>query len=250
MCYHFKDSDTKDYIEWFMKNHPQYKSYTWQGARYYINGFAHGKSYVAKQGGDAIEMLEWGLIPFWIKTEKEAKEIANRTLNAKSETVFNLPSFRHCIKKQKCLIIANGFYEWRHINSKTKIPYLIGVRDPHGEDRMYPFTFGGIFDTWVNKDTGEVHETFSIITTPANSMMAVIHNSKLRMPLIIPDDKQQQWLNATDTETINALMQPFPADRMIAYPVSKLVSQQKVERNVPEVVQPEEYSEVSVDEFL
>ncbi len=249
MCYHFKDEDTQDYIDSFVKQH-SIKSYTHRRVRYYINGFNHSRCVVLKQGADELAELEWGLIPFWVKTEEEAKEISNRTLNAKSETVFQLPSFRNCIKKQKCLIIANGFYEWRHIDSKKKIPYLIGVRDPNREDTFYPFTFGGIFDKWVNKDTGEVHETFAIITTPANAMMEIIHNSKKRMPLIIPDDRQNEWLSATDPVSIQALMQPFPANRMIAHPISKLVSQLRVERNVPEVITGEQYAEVNFSEFL
>jgi len=239
----------------------QYKSYTWQGARYYVNGFAHGKNYVAAQGRDKIETFEWGLIPFFAKSKTEAEalkvqgmkvfsayELQNLTLNAKSETIFEKPSFRHCIRKQKCLIFAKGFFEWRHINTKTKIPYLIGVRN--NEDLFTPFTFGGIFDTWIDKDTGEVHETFSIITTPANEMMSVIHNSKLRMPLIIPEANQMEWLSTTDEKRIKELMVPYPADRMLAHPVSKLVSQQKVERNVPELITGEEYAEVQFDEFL
>ncbi len=248
MCYHFQDHDTEDYIKSFMSRNPQYKSYVWQGAKYYVNGFAHGKNYVAKQGAEAIETLEWGLIPFWVKTKEDAKLRQNQTLNAKSETVFELPSFRHSIKKQKCLIFAKGFFEWRQIDAKNKIPYIIGVRN--SEDMFTPFTFGGIFDKWIDKETGEVRETFSIITTRANEMMSQIHNTKMRMPLIIPEANQTEWLTTTDEKRIKELMVPYPTDRMMAYPVSKLVSQQKLEKDIPEITQGEEYNEVVFDEFL
>lgn len=174
MCYHFKDEDTQEYIDEFVRFHG-IKSWTHRGFRYYINGFNHSLCLVMKQGAGELVEMKWGLIPFWVKTAEQAKEVSNRTLNAKSETVFELASFRGSIKTKKCLIISSGFYEWRHIDAKNKIPYLIGVRDKKGEGLFSPFTFGGIYDTWVDKESGEVHETFSIITTPANSMMEVIH---------------------------------------------------------------------------
>jgi putative SOS response-associated peptidase YedK len=262
MCYHFEDHDTQDYIDDFVTRH-SIKSYTHRGFRYYINGFTHAPCVALKQGGDELVELKWGLIPLWAKSKSEvealkaqgkeartAEELAKSNLNAKCETVTSLPSFRHCITKQKCLIIAHGIFEWRHLDAKNKIPYLIGVRDTADGCNFRPFTFGGIFDKWIDKDTGEVHETFSIITTPANSLMATIHNSKMRMPLIIPDETQKEWLNTTDPERIKQLMVPFPTERMLAHTISKHVSQTKLERNVPEVLQMEEYEELSMDEFL
>lgn len=104
MCYHFQDHDTEDYIKSFMSRNPQYKSYVWQDAKYYVNGFAHGKNYVAKQGGEAIETLEWGLIPFGQKQKK-------------------MPSFgktKHSTPKPKPCLSYPAFAT----ASKTKVPHI------------------------------------------------------------------------------------------------------------------------------
>ena len=249
MCYHFADDDTEEYVLWYCKTYGV-KKYTWRGGSYYVNAFDHGMSLVHAQGKDELQEMEWGLIPFWIKSEKEAKEIQNRTQNAKCETVFNLPSYKHCIKKQKCLIFGRYFFEWRHVTEKNKIPYLIGVRHNDFPDESKPFTFGGIYDRWTDKESGEVRETFSIITTPANSMMEIIHNSKKRMPLIIPEEKQHLWLSSTEEDDIRKLMVPFPSDRMMAYPISKNISQRNTPKNIPETHLAQEYEEVSMNEFL
>lgn len=250
MCYHFQDHDTEDYIEWFVKEN-NIKSYKWRGAKYYVNGYDHGKNYVITQEKlDEIQQYEWGLIAPWVKDVAEANIRRKQTLNAKSETVFELASFKGSIKTKKCLVFAKGFFEWRHINTKQKIPYVIGVRKPDAPNQFKPFTFGGIYNIWTDKASGEVHETFSIITVPANEMMSVIHNSKQRMPLIIPEEQQWEWLKTTDEKRIKELMVPFASEKMLAHPVSKLVSQQKVIRDCPEITEPVEYSEVQFNEFL
>jgi putative SOS response-associated peptidase YedK len=248
MCYHFADDDTEEYIIWYCTTYGV-KKYIWRGS-YYINAFDHSKCLVHAQGRGELQEMEWGLIPFWIKSETEAAEIANRTQNAKCETVFELPSYRHCIKNQKCLIFGKYFFEWRHITEKNKIPYLIGIKNYDFPDQFKPFTFGGIYDRWVNKETAEVKETFSIITTPANSMMELIHNSKKRMPLIIPEESQQRWLTSTEPDEIKKLMIPFPSNQMMAYPISKNISKRGIEKNIPETLLAQEYEEVSFDEFM
>lgn len=250
MCYHFQDHDIEDYIEWFVKKH-NIKTYKWRGAKYYVNGYEHGKNYViTQQKLDEIQQYEWGLIAPWVKDIEDANIRRKQTLNAKSETIFELASFRGAIKTQKCLVFAKGFFEWRHIDAKNKIPYVIGVRSTKDHGKMRPFTFGGIYNVWNDKQSGEVHETFSIITVPANEMMSVIHSSKQRMPLIIPEVHQMDWLTATEEKSIKELMVPFSSEKMIAYPVSKLVSQQKVVKNCPEISVPQEYAEVQFNEFL
>ncbi|HLP49323.1 MAG TPA: SOS response-associated peptidase [Chitinophagales bacterium] len=249
MCYHFADADTQEYIDWYVKKNGL-KVYIWQGAKYYVNGFDHGKNIVACQGKDHLSELEWGLVPHWAADSAKAKDIRVKTLNAKAETIFELPSFRKAIIRQKCLIFAKGFFEWRHIDTKTKIPYLIGVRDDSTGDTFRPFTFGGIYDTWVDKDSGELKETFSIITVPANEMMEVIHNSKKRMPLIISETDHFAWLNTEFPDRIKQLMAPYPSKFMIAHPISKRITQRGVDKNCPEILQGEEYPQVEFSEFL
>lgn len=248
MCYHFADDDTEEYIEWYCNQHG-IKKYYWRG-NYYVNGYDHKKNVVHAQGATELQEMEWGLIPFWFKPKTDVKEIQDQTLNATCEFVFERASYKHLIKKRKCLIFIKYFYEWRHITPKNKIPYLIGVRNEEMPHEFKPFTLGGICDTWTDTKTGEIKDTFSVITTPANSMMEIIHNSKKRMPLIIGAENHNEWLNATEPEAIKKLMVPFPSERMKAHPISKNISQRGTEKNIPETLLAQEYEEVAMDEFM
>jgi putative SOS response-associated peptidase YedK len=146
--------------------------------------------------------------------------------------------------------ICETFYEHRHITEKNKIPYLIGVRNSNAPDLFKPFTFGGLYDTWTDTQTGEVKESYSIITTAANPMMEIIHNSKKRMPLIIDEEDQFAWLEAKDEKTIKELMVPFPAEKMKAYPIHKKFSDPRVFADARAALLPQEYAEVDLKEFM
>ncbi len=147
-----------------------------------VNGFEFPFKPVIRKH-DILNM-KWGLIPHWAKDDT----IAKYNLNARSETVFEKPSFRDGIIKRRCLVPANGFVEWQH-QGKIKQPWLIKLID--SED----FCFAGIWETWKNPVTNETAESYSIITTEANPLMARIHNSKKRMPVILPsEDIENEWL--------------------------------------------------------
>ena len=141
-----------------------------------VYGFSHPKLPIIKQG--VIELSEWGLIPSFAVNEEKANELANMTLNARSDTIREKPSYKKSIVSQRCLLVVDGFFEWRHENNR-KIPFYIYPKDET------VFYMGCIYNSWVNKLTGEVRDTFSIITTAANPLMEYIHNSKKRMPLIL-----------------------------------------------------------------
>jgi putative SOS response-associated peptidase YedK len=203
-----------------------------------LSGFTHPKMPVVT--GDKvhpIQLMQWGLIPPWVKDEKQAKEMSDMCLNAKSETIFEKPSFRS-IGKKRCLMPVTGFYEWREFEKK-KYPYYIHLKS--GE----PFAFGCVYDTWVNKETGELVNTFSIITTEANPMMAKIHNVKLRMPLIVPENKETAWINPElSKDEIKQLMIPFDENLMKAHSISKRITSRKDNPNVPEVSEEFTYPEL------
>ena len=203
-----------------------------------VSGFSHpNMMLVTGEAEHPIQVMKWGLIPPWVKDEKQAKEMSDMCLNAKSETIFEKPSFRS-IGKKRALLPVTGFYEWREFNKK-KYPYYIHLKS--GE----PFAFGCVYDTWVNKETGEILNTFSIITTEANLLMAKIHNSKLRMPLIIPEDKEAAWINTElSKEGIKQLMIPFNENQMEAHTISKLITSRKENPNVPEVSEEFSYPEL------
>lgn len=172
-------------------------------------------------GRREIAILRWGLVPFWAKDDK----IGYKTINARAETVATAPAFRAASKKRRCLVPASGFYECKKLEDGSKQPYLIGMRDGS------PFSFAGLWEHW---DKGEAPiETFTIITGEPNSLAAEIHNG---MPVILDPDDCEEWLTAADTAKPQAMLQPFPAQLMMAYPVSRNVNSSK--NDTPDLIEP------------
>lgn len=138
------------------------------------------------------------------------------------------------------MVLVDGFYEWRTIG-KQKYPYYIHTKDNE------PFAFSGIYNDWVNKDNGEIINTFSIITTEANPLMAKIHNVKLCMPLILPKEIEQDWLNPNLNENqIKELMKPLDENRLEAHTISKLITNRNDNPDKIEVQIPSEYPELAM----
>ena len=186
----------------------------------------------------AFEMSNWGLIPFFMKEQTKADELKTMTLNCKGETAFEKPSFRAAIKSKRCLVPSTGFYEWMHVG-KEKIPFFIHLKSTP------IFSLAGIYDEATITDPEGMQKTvhtFSILTTEANPLMEKIHNSKKRMPVILPADKEGLWIkNDLTKEEVNNLILPYPEEEMNAYTISKLFTSRKQNPNVPEVMQPCEY---------
>ncbi len=136
-----------------------------------------------------IQLFNWGLIPHWVKSNKKANELRKMTYNAKCETLQVKPSFRYSIRNKKCLIIADGFYEWQ-TKSTSKICYYMNTSNND------LFTFAGIWSDWIDTTTGEEINSVSIITQPANSKMSQIHNIKKRQPVIITMKNRINWFNS------------------------------------------------------
>jgi putative SOS response-associated peptidase YedK len=208
---------------------------------FYLSGFNHPKTPVISSiQPDVIQTFYWGLVPSFCQTMKDAKDMMTKTLNAKSETIFALPSFKNSIPKKRCLVLVDGFYEWRTIG-KQKYPYYIHTKDNE------PFAFGGIYNDWVNKETGEIISTFSIITTEANPLLAKIHNVKLRMPLILPKEVEKEWLNPNlKPKEITELMKPLDENLLEAHTISKLITNRNDNPDKKEVQIPFEYPELAM----
>ena len=208
----------------------------WEGQEwqpvYHADGFTFLKMPVITQDKPHdIQLFNWGLIPSWVKTKADADKLKAQTLNARSETVFEKPSFRSSIKQQRCLVPADGFFEWMDVGGK-KHPQYIFMKDKH------IFCFAGIYSGWTDKETGELIQTFSILTTAANPMMARIHNLKQRMPVIVTPSKYQDWLQQDiTTEIINPFFQPYPEAEMDFYPISKRITSRTEDSNVPETIE-------------
>ena len=185
--------------------------------QYKISAFTHPDCAIITPDSN-VQIAKWGLIPSWIRTEEEAFKIRKMTLNAKSETVFNLPSFRVPIMNKRCLVPSTGYFEFHH-KGKEAIPYYIFVKSEE------IFSFGGIYELWQNPGTKEMIRTFTILTVPANELCAEIHNggkTPFRMPLIISKEKEDFWLDGSlKTNDIKRLFLPFKSERMDAYPVAR-----------------------------
>lgn len=154
-----------------------------------------------------LRMMKWGLVPHWATDEK----VGYKMINARAEGIDTKPSFRTAFKKRRCLVLSNGFYEWKKVDSKTKIPYLIQLKS--GE----PFAFAGLWEQW---DKGpEPLETFTIITTENNELIEPIHN---RMPVILHEKDEAIWLDPElhDVDKLKELLKPYPSGEMEMYEVS------------------------------
>jgi putative SOS response-associated peptidase YedK len=171
--------------------------------------------YLQGRDGKQRRNLQWGLVPFFAKDPK----IGFKTINARSETIHQLPSFRHSFRKRRCAVTADGFYEWRKLEP-GKIPYFITLQSG---DPMY---FAGIYDHWKRPD-GSYLSTFSITTVPANELMAQIHNDKKRMPAILSSDRNLRiWMDSTveDPEQLLPLLRPLPDGELTAHIVAREVN--------------------------
>ena len=180
---------------------------------------------VPNDGQNRLDFYNWGLIPFWAKDPK----IGNRMINARSETIAEKPSFRSSFKYKRCLILADGFYEWKkEPGSTSKTPYFIHMKDSQ------PFAFAGLWDIWHSKDGSEIR-TCTIITTEPNQLLQEIHN---RMPVILPPDTFSAWLQEGENEPnlLQSFLKPYPGEMMAAFPVSRTVN--SPQNDSPECIVP------------
>jgi putative SOS response-associated peptidase YedK len=193
---------------------------------------------ISNEHPNQIQLMNWGLIPFWIKDHESALNIRQQTINARAETVLEKPAFRNCAMNRRCLVIVDGFFEWRHEDKKA-YPYYIRLTD-------HPlFALAGIWDNWTDPENNNQIKTFSIITTRANSLLEKIHNIKKRMPVILHPDREKIWLTQKmDKSAIREMLQPFPAEKMEAYPVSNLINKLGFNIAYPEVVTRQNYPDL------
>jgi putative SOS response-associated peptidase YedK len=179
-----------------------------------------------------IQLLRWGLIPSRVKTKEDANEIRFKTFNARAETIETKPSFSGSFASKRCIIPVKGFFEWQHAGSK-KIPWYIYS----ASDEI--LSFAGLWDEWVETSTGELFSTFSIVTTDANELMAGIHNSAKRMPVILDIHSEKKWIDpGTYKKEVLELLKPCPSEMLNAHTISDLVNKKTSDRNTPEVIKP------------
>ncbi len=166
---------------------------------------------VVNDGRNTLDFYNWGLIPSWAKDTR----IGYKMINARGETLSEKPSFRNAYKRRRCLLLSDGFYEWKH-EGKEKQPVYIHMADHE------PFAFAGLWDVWNAPDGGTIRSC-TIITTEANDLMADVHN---RMPVILPFERYEDWLDPAERkpETLGHHIRAYPSDKMAYYPVSTYVN--------------------------
>lgn len=180
---------------------------------------------IPNTGDNVVSMYKWGLIPSWSKDPS----IGDRMINARAESLAEKPSFRNAFRRRRCLILADGFYEWKQIpGAKSKQPVYLRMNDGK------PFAFAGLWELWSSPDGSEIRSC-TIITTRPNALIEPIHN---RMPVILSPDFYGLWLKPEDQPIaeLNKLLEPYPANDMVAYPVSKLVNTPQYD--TPELIKP------------
>jgi len=175
--------------------------------------------------------LRWGLIPSWGKPAKKPEggpALPRDWINARAETAAEKPAFRAAFRRRRCLVLADGFYEWRK-TGRQKQPYFLRLRD----DR--PFAFAGLWEAWEGAEHSYI-ESCTILTTDANERVAPIHN---RMPVILAREDHDRWLDPSEQRggALAALLRPFPSDAMEAYPVSRAVNNPK--HDAPDCIEPQ-----------
>jgi putative SOS response-associated peptidase YedK len=175
------------------------------------------------EGTREFVLMRWGMVPYFAKSLDAFKGMS--TINAKAETLQSSATWRVPFARRRCLVPADGFYEWKKLDAKTRQPFGFSMADGQ------PFAFGGLWDAWKEPDGGWL-QSFSIITTDPNELTATVHN---RMPLIVPPKDYERWLSREEGERPPVdLLRPFPAEEMKAEEVSKDVG--NVRNNHPELL--------------
>jgi putative SOS response-associated peptidase YedK len=216
------------------------------GPVYFVNGFNHPDlPVITNRLPDHLQAFTWGLIPFWVKDPKQAVSISKMTLNARGEEIFKKPSFRNAAKHKRCLVLIDGFFEYHWFKEKS-YPYYIKMADDK------PMVLAGLWETWKFSKENIIRNTFSIVTTEANSLMAHIHNKPKgsegpRMPVILPEGKEKSWLkdinSPLDHLSIEELIQPLDEDELQAHTVTRLQGKAGV-GNSPEALTKYIYKEL------
>lgn len=178
-----------------------------------------------------IKLLKWGLIPSSAKNMEDAESIRVKTFNARAESLSARRSFSSSFKTKRCIVPVRGFFEWQH-RGKEKIPWYIYQSDNS------ILTLAGLYDTWIYDRTGEVFNTFTIVTTEANELLADIHNSAKRMPAILDISQEKTWLDLSASDKdLNDILRPAQIV-LKAHTIGPLVNDRNADRNTPEVIKP------------
>jgi len=172
---------------------------------------------VAAEGRRSLVMLHWGLVPHWAKE----RAIGNRMINARSETLAEKPAYRDAFRRRRCLVLADGWYEWQAAPG-GKQPWFVRLRDPR------PIAFAGLWERWKDPARGELLESCTIVTTDASESVRKIHD---RMPVVLPEQSWDRWMDPaySDADALSKMLGPYDTKALQAWTVSRLVNAPKNE---------------------
>ncbi len=213
-----------------LEDHPQY---------YYVSAFDYPKLPVITEASpQTLTYYTWGLVPSWVKTEEEANQVRTKTMNARAESIYEKPAFRRAAVSQHCLVLVDGFFEWQEVRGR-KYPYYIRLKSQE------PFALAGLWDNWTNPATKQALQTVSIITCSASPLLAVIHNTAKRMPVILPSSHERRWIDPKlPQQDARGLLTAYPDDALEAYTVARLDPDHK-NANTPSAITPFRYPELT-----
>jgi len=206
-------------------DHEQYRP------SYYYH--AHSLPLLPVVTSDRILLMQWGLIPSWTSSTSQAQTMRRSTFNARAESISEKPAFAESFESRRCILPVSGFYEWQH-HAAIKIPWYIYASDNS------ILSLGCIWSEWTDKESGVVYRTFSIVTTEANNLLSVIHNSARRMPLVIAREDVDNWISGNQM-TCEKLMHPAPEEALSAHTISSIISSRSANKNTPEITKPYQY---------
>lgn len=215
--------------------------------RYHVTALDHPNlAVITNEHPEEISLHSWGLIPSWVKNPNEAVKLSNQTFNANGETIFDKPAFKEPARNKRCLILLDGFYIHHYID-KAAFPYHVQLQSEQ------PFSVAGLWDEWVDRDSGQVKRTATIVTTAANELLTKISNdpkaeSGPRMPVILTRDTEKDWLmpmeKKADREFLLSLCKAYPSSELMAYTVARLKGKQAV-GNTAKAIEKISYQELS-----
>lgn len=209
--------------------------------KYIVNGFEHpSMPVITNDNPDEIQYFQWGFLPINFETLEQANTFLGKynTLNAKSEDIESSFLYVESFKHRRCLVLCSGFFEWKQVKKK-KIPYYITLKN----DEM--FVFAGIWNE-SNDLKGNSIKSFSILTIEANELMANIHNTKKRMPLILTPEASKKWLqNDLSIEQLKSIIKPIPSSELKAHTIKKFLPAEAKNLNTADIIAYYNYPEIS-----
>ena len=235
MCYNYSLTvfPTKDDYNAVLKKGDEFQK------KFIVNSFDIKKMpVITNKDPEYFQFFYWGLIPFWIKNFVDSEKIRIKTINARSETIFDKPSYKNSIRSKRCLIPADGFYEWRNVKGNN-YPYYIRLKNHN------IFSFAGIWDCWKNPIDKKIVYSYSIITCKSNKLLSKIHNKKKRMPVILSKVNEKKWIKKDlKDEEIKKNLTPYPDEELEAYTISRLITSRTKEKNIAQIIKPYFYPEL------